>query len=174
MPVPLRGSELANDFLTELHATRKGDEAGLVSMQLEGQCPEESSIVFCILESMIDAKMRQVDAKVVIDSRYVDTMTRIGNRDFPDWAPLVSARDRAERRENQARTGDWLRRLDNYKVLERREPHHAERGYVPHLRQIGSSHIGQAFATRHMKGAYVAHTHGGHYRMAVYDQLDRF
>jgi hypothetical protein len=158
--IPVLGSNFAEDFLTRLNDTRAGDEAGVVAMQFEAQYPDESSVVFGILGSMINAKGRGVDAKVIVDGDYVDMMTRIGNRDLPDWVPLASAARRKERRENQARTHDWLEQLQGHGVLERKEPHKTERGYVPRLRQMGSFHPAQALATRHMKGAYIAHTRG--------------
>ncbi|MDB5175252.1 MAG: hypothetical protein JWM81_110 [Candidatus Saccharibacteria bacterium] len=160
LPLPLRGSEFADEYIAHLHTTVIGDEAGIATMQFEMQHSEELSVVYSVLTAMIDSKRRGVDAKLIIDGRYVDTMTRIGNRDYPDILPLTSKSARRERRESQLRTAGWLQTLDGYGMLIRDAPSKPVRGYVPRLRQIGSIHLAQQLSTRHMKAAYVARTRG--------------
>jgi len=66
---------------------------------------------------MTSADERGAKISVSIDSAYIRRMTRIGNRDFPDLIPLISASCRSERMRNRESTRDILARLATRGVL---------------------------------------------------------
>ena len=161
LPLPMKSEQFVEEFLAKISETQYGDEIGIATMQLETQVVADDSLVCDVLIAMIEAKKRGADARVIVDHRYVSNMTRIGNRDYPDWLPIVSPSKRAERTANKGRTATWLTTLRENEMLVEALPHTAERGYVPRLRHMGSFHPAQrVFATRHMKAAYIANTGG--------------
>lgn len=161
LPVPMLPEQFIEEFIDLAAEAKPGDSIGLAAMQLAAQTTSEASIVFKLLSSIVDAKHRDVDARVIVDERYVRNMTRIGNRDYPNWLPLLHSSRRSERHQTRQRTDAWLDALHAEGVLFGRSPHTSRRGYVPLLRHAGSFHIAQKpFAAVHTKAAYFARAEG--------------
>ncbi len=155
--------QFVDEFVAHTAAARPGDHLGIVAMQLAAQVERDESVVYELLENVVAAKQRGVRAEVIVDGRYVRRMTRIGNRDYPNYLPLGSEDERRERAATRARTDAWLDELRDADVLVERYPRQSARGYVPRLRQLGSLHIAQRpFAVIHSKAAFSVAADGEH------------
>ena len=161
LPTPMLSEQFVDEFIEHTVTAKPGDHVGIVAMQLSAQVERDESMVYQLLESIMSAKERDVRAEVIVDGRYVQHMTRIGNRDYPDYLPLANENQRSERAATRTRTNTWLEELRQADVLVERHPQQLARGYVPRLRQLGSLHIAQRlFAVVHSKAAFSATAEG--------------
>ncbi|HWB39210.1 MAG TPA: hypothetical protein VG604_03110 [Candidatus Saccharimonadales bacterium] len=157
LPTPMLPERFAAEFIDLVSSTESGDQVGLATMEFEAQLEPEASLVFDVLESMVQAKTRGVDVQLLVDERYVRRMTRIGNRVVPNWLPLMGAEDRRTRHENHARTASCMDDLRDTGIVIDKKPQRPDRGYTPALRHLGSLHIAQrALAVVHTKAAWVS------------------
>lgn len=161
LPVPLLSEQFIGEFTDHVARSQPGDHVGIASMQLAMQVEREASLVYPLLETLISAKERGVQAEVLVDGRYVRRMTRIGNRDYPNYLPLASELEWSERQATRQRTDTLLNDLRDVGLLSERTPVRLERGYTPALRHFGSFHVAQSqLAVIHSKAAFVRTTVG--------------
>lgn len=155
LPVITRASEFVDEFIAAAGEAGPGDVVAINTLQIAPQMNPDISPVSAVADAVIDAHDRGVDAHMTIDSSYLDRMTRIGNRDLPDFLPLLSAADRAERVRNRRLTTSLIARLASREILVESGVKPVERGYTPRLRHLGSAHLLQRLAVRHLKEAHV-------------------
>lgn len=149
------GSEFVDRFVGYVDLSQMGDSVGFSTMQLSPQPDVEESHIDRIVDAMLMANDRGVDASFAVDINYVLKMSRIGNRDYPNYLPLLSAEERQERRVNKKAAHDLLELLAGKSMLRQSGVRLTERDYTPRLRDWASLHIAQIMAVKHAKEAHL-------------------
>lgn len=142
------------DFLQSF-AKNVGDSssARLFAMQLEVTPDDnETSSLVVALNSLLSAREAGVDARIALDMRYAQSVTRVNNRDFPNWWPLLTREEKIIRRENASITSKWLERLMRADAIDDLSPRRQSATHATRARIIASGHIAQHWAAVHQKG----------------------
>lgn len=159
-PTVRNGPGSVDKFLDIIDSSRIRDSVGRSTMQFAPQPDIPSSPVNDVVQEMMAARSRGVDAYIAIDNDYVQNMTRIGDRDYPDYMPLLSKADRKERRVNQAAARIVLTNLRNNGMLRESGVILTQRDYTPRLRDIASLHVAQLMAVKHAKEGHFVPEYG--------------
>ena len=148
----------ANEFIGELmdvtKSAQQDESLSFNTMQIASQPEIGSKIVDELVDAFVTAAQRGVNVKVAVDSDYVNRLTRIGNRDFPNPIPLFNKHDRQVKKVNRVATNTALAKLAISGTLIESGVAPANRGYTPRLRQLGSLHILQRLAVKHIKESH--------------------
>lgn len=132
----------------------ESSSARLFAMQLE-LTPEddEMSLLVVALNSLLGARKAGVDARIALDMQYAQNVTRVNNRDFPNWWPLLTKEERISRQERASITSQWLEKLVRVDAVDDISPRRQSATHATRARIIASGHIAQHWAVVHQKGA---------------------
>jgi len=145
--------EFLQDFTEKVP---KASHAILFASQLEiTPNDKDGDLLIETLKTLIEGHEVGIDTKLIIDRHYVDNVTRVNIRDFPNWWPLLTKDERELRRTNAANTKVWLEKLENANVLQSFRPRTQSKTHSTKIREIASIHIAQHWALAHQKGGVI-------------------
>ncbi|MFZ1249643.1 MAG: hypothetical protein WAQ24_04980 [Candidatus Saccharimonadales bacterium] len=151
---PIHHEQFLHEFAQDVG---RAQSARLFAMQLELTPHDQGSAVLEAICAVLKARGAGVDARVALDMRYAQAVTRVHNRDFPNWWPLLSPEQKERRRENAAHTAKWIHILTAADALQDSSPRRQSSSHATRARIVASGHIAQHWAVAHQKGGVILH-----------------